>query len=98
MQLRELDGEASEVVGGVGLQGEGAAVLRQDVTDEQQTEALPLRLGGEEGGEEVFGFCGRDAAPVVGDGEGPTTSRPTPDPSLQGGEGLRGDGNNTWGL
>ena len=64
-----MDGEAREVVVGVGEQTERAAVGRQDIADEQQTEALALGLGGVERGEQMLGHLGRDASPVVGDHE-----------------------------
>ena len=47
----KTDGEAREVVVRIGEQTERAAVGREDVTDEQQTEALALGLGGVERGE-----------------------------------------------
>ena len=65
--MRELDGEAGEVVGGVGQEGEGAAVGGEDVADEKEAEALTCGLGGIEGSEEVLRRFGRDAATVVGD-------------------------------
>lgn len=69
LRFREMDGEAGEVVGGVGLEGEGAAVGGEDVADEEETEPLARGLGGEEGREKVFGRFGGDAATVVGDGQ-----------------------------
>ena len=73
---REEDGEAGEVVGGVGLQGEGTAVSGEDITDEQETETLTLGFGRKERGEEMLSCFGGDAETVVGDGKGRLSPRP----------------------
>ncbi len=65
----EMDGEAGEVVVGVGEQTERAAVSCQNVADEQQSYALTLRFGGVERGKEVLSHFGCDATAVVGDGQ-----------------------------
>ena len=64
--LREADLEAGHAVA-IGAEGEGAAVTGENLLDEDQTDALSVGFGGEEGGEE-FGFCLLvDTASVVGD-------------------------------
>lgn len=74
--LREKDGETGEVVGGVGLQGEGATMSGEDVAYEQEADALTLWLSRKEGGEEMLSGFGGDAASVVGDGKGRLSPRP----------------------
>ena len=63
----EEDGEAGEMIGGVGLKREGTAVSGEDVADEQETETLTLWLSRKEGGEEMLSCFGGDATTVVGD-------------------------------
>ena len=67
---REEDGEAGEVVDGVGLQGEGATMSGEDVAYEQETDALTLWLSRKERSEEMLCCFGENAASVVGDGKG----------------------------
>ncbi len=74
--LREKDGETGEVVGGVGLQGEGATMSGEDVAYEQETDALTLWLSRKEGSEEMLSCFGGDATSVVGDGKGRLSPRP----------------------
>lgn len=50
--LPEQDTEARQAVG-IRTQGEGAVVLLEDFTDEDQADALAASLGGEEGAEEL---------------------------------------------
>ena len=74
--LREKDGETGEVVGGVGLQGEGATMSGENVAYEQETDALTLWLSRKEGSEEMLSCFGGDATSVVGDREGRLSPRP----------------------
>lgn len=74
--LREKDGETGEVIGRIGLQGEGATMSGEDVAYEQETDALTLWLSRKEGSEEMLSCFGGDATSVVGDGKGRLSPRP----------------------